>query len=88
MESNYKIHDKEILAVIRGSENWRYLLEGAKFKFKIWMDLMNLKYFIKAQKMNKRQVRWVLYLLRFNFTLKYISETKMGKADRLSRRPN
>jgi len=34
-ERNYKIHDKEILAVIRGSENWRYLLEGAKFKFEI-----------------------------------------------------
>jgi len=27
----------------------------------------------------------MLYLSRFNFTLKYISETKMGKADRLSR---
>ena len=27
-ERNYEIHDKEILAVIRGLENWRYLLEG------------------------------------------------------------
>ena len=27
----------------------------------------------------------MLYLSRFNFTLKYISETKMGKANRLSR---
>jgi len=32
---NYKIHDKEILAVIRGLENWRYLLEGTKFKFEV-----------------------------------------------------
>ena len=25
---NYEIHDKEMLAIIRGLENWRYLLEG------------------------------------------------------------
>jgi len=29
MERNYEIHDKEILAIIRGLEAWRYLLEGA-----------------------------------------------------------
>jgi len=34
-ERNYKIHDKEILAVIRGLENWRYLLENAKYKFEV-----------------------------------------------------
>ena len=26
-ERNYEIHDKEMLAVIRELENWRYLLE-------------------------------------------------------------
>jgi len=34
-ERNYKIHDKEILVVIRGLENWRYLLENAKYKFEV-----------------------------------------------------
>ena len=38
------------------------------------------------QKLNCRQARWALYLLRFNFILKHISESKMGKADGLSRR--
>jgi len=32
---NYEIHDKEMLAIIRGLENWRHLLEGACFKFEI-----------------------------------------------------
>ena len=32
---NYEIHNKEILAVIRRSENWRHLLEGTRFKFKV-----------------------------------------------------
>jgi len=35
IERNYKIYDKEILVVIRRLENWRYLLKGAKFKFKV-----------------------------------------------------
>ena len=34
-ERNYKIHNKEILAVIRGLENWRYLLKSTKLKFKV-----------------------------------------------------
>ena len=40
------------------------------------------------QKLNCRQARWALYLSRFDFTLKYISGSKMGKADGLSRRPD
>jgi len=35
IEKNYKIHDKEILAVIRCLEAWRYFLEGAWIKFKV-----------------------------------------------------
>ena len=34
-ERSYEIYDKEMLVVIRGLETWRYLLEGAKFKFKV-----------------------------------------------------
>jgi len=36
--------------------------------------------------LNKRQACWVLYLSRFNFTLKHVSGTKIGNTDRLSRR--
>jgi len=46
-----------MLAVIRGLGNWRHLLKNAKFKFKVWTDYKNLEYFIKVQKLNKRQVR-------------------------------
>jgi len=85
MERNYEIHDKEILAIIRGLESWRHLLEGAQSKFEIWTDHKNLEYFIKAQKLNQRQARWALYLSRFNFILKHVLETRMGKVDGLSR---
>jgi len=38
------------------------------------------------QKLNRRQARWALYLLRFNFALKHVPGKSMGKADGLSRR--
>jgi len=55
-------------------------------KFEIWIDHKNLEYFMKAQKLNRRQARWALYLLRFNFMLKHVPGSRIGKADSLSRR--
>jgi len=40
---------------------------------------------MKAQKLNRRQACWVLYLLRFDFTLKHVPDTKMRKINELSR---
>jgi len=76
-----------MLAVIRGLENWRHLLKGTKYKFEVWTDYKNLEYFMRAQKLNWRQACWTLYLSRFDFILKHVPGTKMGKADGLSRRP-
>jgi len=36
--------------------------------------------------LNRRQARWALYLSRFNFTLKHILGSRIGKVDSLSRR--
>jgi len=77
-----------MLAVVRCLEAWRHFLEGAMMKFEIWTDHKNLEYFIKAQKLNRRQARWALYLSRFNFTLKHVPGSRMEKADSLSRRPD
>jgi len=51
---NYKIHNKDILVVIRGLENWRYLLKGTKFKFEVWSDHKNPEYLMKVWKLNRR----------------------------------
>jgi len=60
------------------------LLEGTKFKFEIWTNHKNLEYFMKVQKLNRKKAHWVLYLSRFDFTLEYVPESKMEKANRLS----
>jgi len=85
-ERNYEIYNKEILGVIRCLETWRHFLEGAKMKFKIWTDHKNLEYFISSQNLNRKQAQWALYLSRFDFVLKHIPGSRMGKANGLSRR--
>ena len=61
-------------------------MEGTKFNLEVWTDYKNLEYFMKAQKLNHKQVRWALYLSRFDFILKYVLGMIMEKADSLSRR--
>jgi hypothetical protein len=86
VERNYEIHDTEMLAIIQGLEEWRHYLEGARHPVEIWTDHKNLEYFRVAQKLNRRQARWSLYLSRFDFTLHHKPGQSMGKPDALSRR--
>ena len=85
-ERNYKIHDKEMLAVVRHLEAQRHFLEGMTIKFEIWTDHKNLEYFMKVQKLNRRQAKQAWYLSRFDFTLKHVPGSKLEKTDSLSRK--
>ena len=51
-ERNYKIHNKEMLAVVRYLKAWRHFMKKTVVKFEIWTDYKNLKYFMKVQKLN------------------------------------
>ena len=42
VERNYEIHDTEMLAIVRGLEEWRHYLEGARHPVEIWTDHKNL----------------------------------------------
>jgi len=83
---NYKIHDKEILAIIRALEEWRHFLKGATHLVEIWTDHKNLEYFMTAKKLNCRQAHWSLHLARFDFLLHHRPRRAMGKPDAMSKR--
>jgi len=85
VKKNYKIHDLEILVIIRCLEKWRHLLKGAQNKFEIWSNYKNLEYFMSNQKLNHRQARWALYLFRFDFTLKHVPDSSIEKTNSLNR---
>jgi hypothetical protein len=86
VEWNYEIHDTEMLAIIQGLEEWRHYLEGVRHPVEIWTNHKNLEYFRVAQKLNRRQARWSLYLSHFDFMLHHKPGQSMGKPDALSRR--
>jgi len=86
VERNYEIHDKEMLAIICALEEWRHFLEEVTHPVEIWTDHKNLKYFMTAKKLNRRQARWSLHLARFDFLLHHYPGRTIGKPDALSRR--
>ena len=69
VERNYKIYNKELLAIMEALNKWwQYLLDTTE-KFEVWTDYKNLKYFRKPQKLNGWQARWYLKLQYYDFIL-------------------
>ena len=85
-ERNYKIYNKELLAIVEALAKWRQYLLDAVETFEIWTDHKNLKYFWEPHKLNGRQARWYLKLQDYNFVLQHIPEKTNTKADILSRK--
>ena len=84
VESNYPIHDKEMLAIIRCIREWR--TELVEQHFEVWSDHHNLAYFRKKQYLGKRQVRWAYELNDFSFDIIHKPSKEQIQSDALSRR--
>ncbi len=81
VECNYKIYDKELLAIIPCFEQWKPELEGTGVPIKVITDHKSLEYFITTKKLSRRQACWVEFLSGFNFIISYTPSRKNGKAD-------
>jgi len=68
-ERNYKIHNKELLSVVWGLEEWRHILEGTRHTIEILNDHRNLMYLQTYQNLNHWQAWCSLFLSRFDFSL-------------------
>jgi hypothetical protein len=51
---NYKIHDKELLAVVDSFKIWGKYLEGALLLVLVYTDHQNLEYFTTTKVLNRR----------------------------------
>ena len=85
VKCNYKIYDKKLLMIIYYFKNWDTELRLVK-KFVVITDHKNLEYFINLRKLNKKQMRWSIFMSQYNMELIYQSGKKNQKADILSRR--
>ena len=83
-ERNYKIYDKELLAIMECLEKWRQYLLDAEEKFEVWTDHENLKYYREPQKLNGRQARWYLKLQDYDFIIRHVLGKTNTRADLLS----
>ena len=71
-ETNYDIHDKELLAIVEALRHWRVHLEGAKYQVQILTDYKNLLYWTTTKELNRRQVRWAETLASYDFKITYV----------------
>ena len=85
-EQNYAIYDKELLAIIRGFEEWRPELEGTDEPVQVFTDHKGLEYFMTKKSLTRRQKRWADFLEEFNFRIMYHTGRQNAKADALTRR--
>ena len=86
-EHNYKVHDKELLAIVIAVETFRCYLEGLDTPFEVWSDHANLVYLFSKQKHSHRQARWALALSCFHFIIIH-KPSVLNKSDALSLHPD
>ena len=55
VECNYKIYDKELLAIVSAFEHWRPELEGTDLPIQVLTDHKALEYFMTTKKLTYRQ---------------------------------
>jgi hypothetical protein len=71
VETNYDIHDKELLAIVIILQEWKIYLKDFKYLIKVLTDYKNLTWFITIKILNRRQVRWAEILTSYNFQIYY-----------------
>jgi hypothetical protein len=87
VERNYRILDKEALAIIKALQHWRHWLEGTAELLRIVTDHRNLEYFKNPHLLNRRQLWWLEQLTHFNYEISYCPGDMNSVADALSRMP-
>ncbi len=87
-ECNYEIYDKEFLTIIQCLKHWCFELKCTDILIKIFIDHLNLKYFMIIKKLIRWQTKWAEKLFQYNFKIIYQSEKQNLKADVLIRMSN
>ncbi len=84
-ECNYKIYDKELLIIIRCLKHWHFKLKCMNILIKIFIDHLNLKYFMIIKELTWWQVKWAEKLSEYNFKIIYQSRKQNLKVNMLIR---
>jgi transposase InsO family protein len=85
-EKNYHTYDLELLAIVATMTHWRHYVEGLKIKLEVLTDHNNLRGFMGAQTLSRRQAGWAVKLAAYDFDIKHRAG-RTNPADGPSRRP-
>ena len=86
-EINYKIYDKELLAIVNTFIHWRRYCKGAEHQIQVFSDHHNLEYFTTTKVLNRRQAQCAQELAGIDFRIYHQPGKRNGKPDALPRRP-
>ncbi len=84
-ECNYKIYDKKLLIIIRCLKHWHFKLKCTNILIKIFINYLNLKYFMIIKELIRWQAKWAEKLSEYNFKIIYQSKKQNLKVDALIR---
>ena len=66
-KTQYKIFNRDFLAIVEVFKAWRQYLQGYKHKFVIFTDYNNLHQFINTKSLSSGQVWWAQKLFCYYF---------------------
>ncbi len=82
---NYEIYDKELLIIIHCLKHWCFKLKCMNILIKIFINHLNLKYFMIIKELIRWQAKWAEKLSEYNFKIIYQSKKQNLKVDVLIR---
>ena len=86
-ESNYDIHDKELLAIVQALKEWKRYTRGSPRPVQVFTDHKNLVTFMSTKELSDRQGRWQEFFSQYNFRIIYRPGKEGKNPDALIRRP-
>ena len=58
VETRYKMHDGELLAIVEAFKTWRHYLKGSQHEVLVFTNYNNLHRFLDMKSLSSRQVCW------------------------------
>ena len=84
-EIRYSVFEKEAFAVVAGIKHFHLYLYGRSFT--VFTDNTPFTWLYSQKEPKGRVGRWIMYLLRYTFYVKYRQGSQLGNADGISRFP-
>ena len=82
-QRHYRVFEQETIAILEALLKWEDKLMG--YRIHVVTDHQALEFFQTQRRLSSRQTRWMEYLSRFNFDIRYVKGVLNKAADALSR---